>query len=89
MRGEIILWLALVFLAGTVVGRFAVPLFEPHVANRVDVGNNPNARTCTLAIVQETTVLGRRTSYLEEVHGMKCNEQRGFGDTLIQCRCAN
>ena len=83
------MWLALVFLAGTVVGRFAVPLFEPHIVNLVDIGNDPNARTCTLAIVQENTVLGRRTSYLEEVHGMECKEKRDFGNTLIQCRCAD
>lgn len=81
-----LLWLVLVFLVGIVVGRLVVPRLEPRVANIVDIGNDPNARVCTLNIIQTTTVPWGQ-GYQEEVAGLKCRERRDFGDTVIQCRC--
>lgn len=91
MRGEVtgaLLWLVLVFLVGTVVGRFVIPVFEPKVTSYVAIAAEPGVQRCTLDIEHETTVLGRRTSLVDETESLTCSQSRGFAGTSIQCRCA-
>lgn len=89
MRGElsgIWLWLVLVFVAGAVVGRLVIPLFEPHGSYLVEIGNDPGKSQCTLSVGgTEGNIL--ETGHLDYYHGMKCRERKAFGNTVIQCRC--
>lgn len=91
MRGEVmgsLGWMVLVFLAGASAGRFVVPLFEPKVTHYVAIAAEPNVNRCTLDIEHETTVLGRRTSLMDETDSLTCSKSRDFAGTSIQCRCA-
>lgn len=91
MRGEVTglaWWLALALLVGIVTGRIVIPLLEPHVVHHIDIANKRGARECTYSFGKTTTSLGRK-SYLEGVDDLKCNEQRAFAGTWLQCKCAN
>jgi hypothetical protein len=90
MRGEMsmpVMWVALGLLAGAVLGRFAVPLFEPRDTYLIEIFSEPNARECPLSIGYERSVLGRLTGMGEEYNSIECGKQRAFGDAIIQCRC--
>lgn len=90
MRGEMnawIMWLVLGLLVGAVLGRLAVPVFEPRDTYLIEILNEPGTRECALSIGSERIVLGRAIQIGEEYNSIECGKRRAFGDTVIQCRC--
>lgn len=64
-----IMWVALGLLVGVVLGRWAVPLFEPRETYIVEILSEPNTRECALSIGIERSVLGRLIGMGEGVRG--------------------
>lgn len=81
----LLMWSVLVLLAGVVVGRFALPPWEPQHNYFIELVEDRNIPECTLSIHDETTFMGRTKR--EEVPGIKCGERRHFGRSWLQCRC--
>lgn len=88
MREELkgaLLWLALVFLAGMVIGRLVVPRFQWHITRYVGIDSDPNTKTCTIDI-NETTAPWKET-YATRSLTLKCRELKIFGDMKVHCWC--